>query len=72
MSDFIQFSEQTGGGTNILTLAAAKWDNGDGLGPPNFPQGDNDSGFGAVIPEPSTALLMGLGLVGMGLRRRRD
>lgn len=69
MSDFIQFSEQTGGGTNTLTLAAAKWDNGDGS--LNFPIEDNDSGFGAVIPEPSTALLMGLGLVGMGLRRRR-
>lgn len=69
MSDFIQLSEQTGGGTNILTLAAAKWDNGDGSS--NFPFEDNDSGFGAVIPEPSTALLMGLGLVGMGLRRRR-
>ena len=70
MSDFIQFSEQTGGGTNTLTLAAAKWDNGDGS--LNFPIEDNDSGFGAVIPEPSTALLMGLGLVGMGLRRRRE
>ncbi len=70
MSDFIQFSEQTGGGTNTLTLAAAKWDNGDGS--LNFPSEDNDSGFGAVIPEPSTALLMGLGLVGMGLRRRRE
>ena len=46
---------------------AAKFINGgDAYGDPN------DSAFGASpIPEPSTALLMGLGLVGMGLRRRR-
>jgi hypothetical protein len=47
--------------------AAAKFINGgNAYGDPN------DSAFGASpIPEPSTALLMGLGLVGMGLRRRR-
>lgn len=41
-------------------LAAAKFVNGPG----------DDSAFGAVIPEPSTAALLALGLVGIAARRR--
>jgi len=32
----------------------------------------NNIGFTGVIPEPSTALLMGLGLAGLALRRHRS
>jgi len=68
MGDFVELSDSSM--TGISTLAAAKWDNGDGSS--YFPYEDNDSGFGAVVPEPSSALLISLGLMGLGATRRRS
>ena len=47
-------------------LAAAKFVNG-----PDDPEspGSEDSAFGAIVPEPTTALLVGTGLLFMALRR---
>jgi hypothetical protein len=47
-------------------LAAAKFVNG-----PDDPEspGNEDSAFGAIVPEPTTALLVGTGLLVMSLRR---
>ena len=47
--------------------AAAKFVNG-----PDDPEspGNEDSAFGAVIPEPTTAMLLGTGLLLLSLRRR--
>lgn len=47
-------------------LAAAKFVNG-----PDDPEspGNEDSAFGAIVPEPTTALLLGAGLLVMSLRR---
>lgn len=69
MSDFVQWSEQTPSNDQILTFATAKWTNGDGSS--NFPFENNDSAFGGVVPEPSTALLVSLGLIGLSASRRR-
>lgn len=69
-SDFVNLSEQTPTMDQTLTYAAARWTNGDGSS--LFPYGDNDSGFGGVVPEPSTAVLLSLGLLALGARRRRD
>jgi hypothetical protein len=64
MLDFMQLSEQT----NILTLGALKFVNAD---PSVFTFGDNDSGFGAVVPEPATAAMVALGLLSLGWMGRR-
>ena len=49
-------------------LAAAKFVNG-----PDDPEspGNEDSAWGAVIPEPTTAMLLGTGLLLLSLRRRQ-
>jgi len=82
MNDFVNLSEQTTTGDQILTTAVAKFvrfrdgpdteldlvdlcDDGDPLTPVC------DSGFGGVLPEPSTGLLYGTGLLGLTLAGRR-
>jgi hypothetical protein len=70
-SDFEEFSADDPNGGQILSLVAAKFVNGpDGCfdGDPNTPE--CDSSFGAVVPEPGTFSLLGLGLAGLAMLRR--
>ena len=62
----IAWEEKTLTFTAISTTTLISFENFDGLSE-NFSHIDNVS----MIPEPSTALLLGIGLVGLGMRRRR-
>ncbi|MCH7751796.1 MAG: hypothetical protein IH898_06535 [Planctomycetes bacterium] len=70
MSDFTTtFSRNVSGGTNIPTLAVAKFvRRRDSLGNEILP---NDSGFGGNVPEPGSAMLLALGALSLlGYRGR--
>ena len=54
------FSDEGGGQGTFLAAAHIQRING------------NDSGWIGVVPEPSTASLLALGLVGLAVRRWRD
>ena len=65
-----ELSRQSEAGGNILGLAAAKFIEGPQV---MCPDAENicDSGFGMVVPEPATAAMVTLGLVGLGYAGRR-
>jgi hypothetical protein len=75
-TDFLAFSDQTTGGTNILKQAAAKFVEMDPVGSNTCGNtGDKpcDSAYGSVgnLPEPATSLLMAVGIAGLLIAGRR-